>query len=100
MVWIATPGCNTPQQRATYNTIATVEQTASTSVDAYYTLVLQGKVSTNGVPTVAHAFNELQAAIALAAATAQNGTNALAPANIVMEASQLGTLINTIINNK
>jgi pectin methylesterase-like acyl-CoA thioesterase len=93
-------GCTTTQQTTAYNTIATVEQTATVAVDDYYTLVFQGKVSTNSVPQVSQAYNNLQAVAALAATATQSGTNALASANLVIEASQLGTLIQTIENNK
>ena len=93
-------GCTSTSQRTTYNTIATVEQTATVAVDDYYTLVLQSKLSTNGVPEVSKAFNDLQAAAVLATSVAQNGTNNLAPANLVLEASQLGTLITTLESNK
>jgi hypothetical protein len=93
-------GCTTVSQRATYNTIATVEQTATLAVDDYYGLVIKGTVSTNGVPSVSKAFNDLQAAGMLAAVTAQQGTNALAPASLVLEASQLGTLITTLETTK
>lgn len=99
-VVIATVGCSTAAKRTTYNTIATVEQTATVAVDSYYGLVLRGMLPTNSVPTVSKAFNDLQAAGLLAAITSQNGTNALAPASLVLEASQLGALIKTIESNK
>ena len=70
-----------------------MEQTATVAVDDYYTLVIQGKVSTNGVPTISKAYDSLQQAVQLAVTSTQAGTNALAPGNIVLEASQLGTLI-------
>lgn len=93
-------GCTTNSQRTAYNTIASVEQTATVAVDDYYTLVIQGKLSTNGIPTISKAYNDLQATISLAVLTTENGTNALAPGNIVLEASQLGTLITTIEGQK
>jgi hypothetical protein len=88
--------CSTSSQRTEYNTIATIEQTASTAIDGYYTLVIKGVISTNGVPTVSKAFNDLQASAALAATIASSGTNALAPSSLVLEASQLGSLISTL----
>jgi hypothetical protein len=93
---VAVAGCTTPQQTTAYTTIATVEQTATVAVDGYYALVLKGVVSTNNVPIVSKAFNDLQAAGMLAATTAQAGTNSLAPSNLVLEASQLGTLIQSL----
>jgi hypothetical protein len=89
-------GCTTSSQRTTYNTIFTVEQTASTAVDTYYSLVIKGTITTNNVPVVSKAFNDLQAAATLAATADQAGTNALAPASLILEASQLGSLITTL----
>jgi uncharacterized protein YcfL len=93
-------GCSTTQQRTTYNTIFTVEQTATTAVQIYYGLVLEGKVSTNGVPTISKAFNDFQSAASLATITAEQGTNALAPASLILEASSLGQLITNVETNK
>ncbi|MDE2101570.1 MAG: hypothetical protein KGL39_30270 [Patescibacteria group bacterium] len=89
-------GCNTPQQRIAYNTIFTVEQSASTAVDGYYSLVIRGTVSTNSVPEVSQKFNQLQAACTLAAATTESGTNAVAPAELTTELSDLLTFISTL----
>jgi len=97
---ISVVGCKTTSQRTAYNTIATIEQTATLAVDDYYTLVIQGKINANGVPIVSKAYNDLQAAGLLAATVAQNGTNALAPASLIIEASQLGALITTVENTK
>ena len=89
-------GCSTTAQRTAFNTIATVEQTATLGVDDYFTLVIQNKVPTNGVPAVSKAFNDLQAAGKLAASASEAGTNALAPGSLVIEAGNLGTLITTL----
>lgn len=93
-------GCSTTQQRTAYNTIFTVESTATTAVQTYYGLVLQGTVSTNGVPIVSKAFNDLQAAASLAEVTSEQGSNALASASLVLEASSLGALISNLETNK
>ena len=93
-------GCSlftgTTAQRTEYNTIFSVEQTASLTVDGYYALVIKGVVPTNDVPQVSHLFSDIQAAGTLAAAGSQNGTNALAPASLTAELSSLTTLITTI----
>ncbi len=93
-------GCTSTSQRTAYNTIASVEQIATVTVDDYYTLVLQGRLSTNGVPAVSKAFNSLQAAAALAATASKAGTNALASDSLILEASQLGVLINAVKTQK
>lgn len=85
-------GCVT--QRAVYNTIFSVEQTATLAVDDYFSLVVKGTISTNSVPVIAKSYNALQAAGKLAADAAEAGTNALAPASLVLEATDLGNLIN------
>lgn len=87
-------GCTTSQQRTGYNTIFSVEQTATTAVDGYYALVLKGVVTTNSVPMVSQKFNQLQAACTLAADTTQAGTNALASASLVQEETDLISLVN------
>jgi len=89
-------GCQSPPQVVAYNTINTVEQTATVAVNDYFQLAIKGTVSTNGIPTVAKAFNDLQTAGALAAAASQAGGNALASSNLVVEASSLGALITTL----
>jgi predicted neuraminidase len=89
-------GCTTAAQRTTYNTIATVEQTATAAVDGYFSLVIKGTVTTNAVPIVAKSFNDLQAAGKLAADASEAGTNALAPASLILEATDLGNLVQTI----
>ena len=93
---LAIVACNTTQQQTAYNTIYTIEQTATVGVNTYYALVIKGTVPTNGVPAVSKAFNDLQAACALAAAASQAGSNALATSNLVVEASSLGALIQAL----
>lgn len=92
--------CSTSSQKTAYNTIATVEQTATLGVDDYYKLVLAGTVTTNGVPAVSKAYNDLQAAAQLAASVAASGTNALATGSLVIEASNLGNLITALEASK
>ena len=93
-------GCTTSSQRTAYNSIYTVEQAASTAVDGYYTGVIKGLFPTNDVPTVATRFNQLQAACTLAAATTQAGTNAVAPATLTLELTDLVTFISTLETKK
>jgi len=89
-------GCSTASQRPAYNTIFSVEQTATLAVDDYFKLVIKGTLTTNGVPAVAKGFNDLQAAGRVAAAVSESGTNALAPASLIIEATALGSLIQNI----
>jgi hypothetical protein len=93
---VAIVACTTTQQVTAYNSINTVEQTATLAVSDYFKLAINGTVPTNGIPAVAKAFNDLQAACALAASASQAGGNALATSNLVVEASSLGALITTL----
>lgn len=93
-------GCTTASQRTEYNTLFSVEQTASVALDGYYTLVAKGMVPTNDVPTVSQKFNQIQAACALAAAASEAGTNAIAPANITAELVDLTAFIATLETKK
>jgi hypothetical protein len=96
IVAIALSSCTTTQQRTAYNTIFTVEQTATVAVDGYYTLVIKGTLNTNSVPIVSKSYNNIQAAGKTAADAAQAGTNALAPASLIIEVTDLGHLITTV----
>ena len=89
-------GCTTTSQRNVYNTIFSVEQTATLGVDDYFTLVIKGTVTTNGVPVVAKGFNDFQVAAKLATDADMAGTNGLAPASLIIEATDLGNLIMTV----
>lgn len=91
---LATTSCTTPAQRTAFNTIFSVEQTATLAVDDYFTLVIKGVLTTNSVPAVANSYNTLQVAGQLAASASQLGTNGLAPASLVLEAANLGAIID------
>ncbi len=87
--------CNTTQQRTAYNTIGSVEAIATAGVDGYYTATIKGLASTNGIPPISQAYNHLQLGLQTAAAVAQNGTNALAPGNLLMEGQSLLNLVTS-----
>lgn len=89
-------GCTTNQQTTALNTLSSLEQTTTTTYDGYLTLVIQGKVPTNDVPKVSHAYNDFQAGMVVAIVTLQGNTNALAPTNLVTESGAIIQLINTI----
>jgi hypothetical protein len=92
--------CSTSSQRTAYNSIFTVEQTASTAVDGYYALVIKGVVKTNDVPAVSLRFNQFQAAATIAATTSAAGTNAIAPASLSAELADLLAFISTLTATK
>ena len=82
-------GCTTSQQRTTYNTIAATEATATATVDGYFLAAAKGLAPTNGIPTVAKAYNEFQAVMQVSVLLAQNNSNALASSNLLQELSSV-----------
>jgi hypothetical protein len=88
-------GCTSTQQQIAFNSLSTVETTATSAYQGYLTLVVQGKVSTNNIPQVSAAYNVLQSSVLVATLAVQNNTNALAPANVITEAAALTSLITT-----
>jgi hypothetical protein len=96
LVILMTAGCSTPPERAAYHTIASIEATASAALDGYYLAVIRHQCRTNEVPEVSRRFNQLQAALRFAETAAKAGTNAIAPAALVVEAAQFTELISTL----
>lgn len=88
-------GCATTQQRTTYNTLYSVEQTAMTSYDAYLDLVVKGKVATNDVPRVSRAFDAFQAQMQFAVKQSQYNWTNIAPADVTSALSNLVWTIQT-----
>lgn len=93
-------GCTATQQTITIKTIGSLEAATDAAYKGYIALVLQGKLATNDVPKVAHAFNDFQAAALLATITAKNNTNALAPDALIEESGAVVNLITTIKGGK
>ena len=89
------PGCTTSSQTTAYQTLYGLESGATAAYSAYTGLVIKGSVATNDVPKVSKAFNDFQAAVLPALDAVQYSTNALAPANLIQESSDLINLINT-----
>jgi hypothetical protein len=89
-------GCGTPPQTVAFNTIGSVEATATTTYDDYVKLVIQGTVSTNSVPQVSKIFNQIQASGLVAEVASAAGTNALAPAELTEELATLVNLVSTL----
>lgn len=85
--------CTTSQQTTTYNALASLEATADTSYSNYVALVIKGTISTNSLPQVSKAYNDLHAGIIAAAAIDQSGTNVFAPPNLTVELTDLVNLI-------
>lgn len=95
-VGVIIEGCTTNQQTVAYNSLYSLEKTTQAAVDSYDTLVIQGKVPTNGVPAVSKAYNEFQASFILAVDAAQFNTNAVSPPALVVESQDVINLITTL----
>lgn len=93
-------GCTTSQQTTGFNTLQTTESIVDTGYSNYLHLVITGQLSTNSVPAVSKAYNDLHAVINTAAVVDEAGTNALLQANITTEAASFATLVATAIANK
>lgn len=87
-------GCSTTQQTVTYNTLYSVEHTTVAAYDGYVKAVITGQASTNGLPAVSKSFNAFQASFLVALDAAQFNTNALAPANLMVESADVINLIS------
>lgn len=89
-------GCASGPQRTAFNTIGAIDATATASINELFKEAINHEIPTNDVPEASLRYNQLHAALLIASVTAQNGTNALTPAALVQEASELGAFIITI----
>ena len=77
LVIVACSGASCPnQQKTTFNTIASLEQTVDAAYKSYLDLVIQGKISTNSVPSVGLKYNTFQSAIRMGIVMTTLSTNA------------------------
>lgn len=89
------PACH--GNRASYNTLAVVGNTATAAYSGYMDMVVKGQVATNPVPRVATTYNTFQGAYGLAVTAAQFNLTNLAPDNVL---NLLSNLLVTIDNAK
>jgi hypothetical protein len=89
-------GCTTSQQTTAFKTIASTDATVTTANDGYQSLVIKGVLPTNSLPQVSHIFNQIKADELIALDAVQFQSNALAPANLVIESQNFVKVINTI----
>lgn len=85
--------CNTTQQRIAANTLSATHDVVTAGVDSYYSATVTGLASTNGIPVVGAAYNKFQKVYVAAVVFARNNTNALAPDNVIQEASSVAAAI-------
>lgn len=86
-------GCTTNQQRIAANTLSATHDVVQNGEEAYFIATAKGQASTNGIPVVAGAYNKFQKVYIAAVDLAQNNTNALAPANVLQEATDFAAVV-------
>lgn len=79
-------GCATNK---TFQTLSATEQAVDIGYRAYMDLVIQGKLKTNNVPVIAHAYNDFQATMKAAVLLSQSNTNAPASQSVLDAASDI-----------
>lgn len=89
-------GCNTSQQKITYNTLFSVEKVTTGAFDGYVSEVVKGNITTNGLPIVANKFNQFQNSFLLILDAARYNTNAIAPQSLVVESQDIINLISNL----
>ena len=85
--------CNTTQQRIAANTLSATHDVVQTGVESYYFAAATGLAPTNGIAPVGAAYNKFQGVYVTAVIFARNNTNALAPANVIQEATSVAAVI-------
>jgi hypothetical protein len=92
---LVTPGCTAPQQRIAVNTLFSTHTAVDGAFSSYMSLVLAGKVATNGVPGAAAAYRAFQVEYNLAVQTVAGNTNAAAPVSVTTAAAKVLTATAT-----
>lgn len=85
--------CNTSQQRIAANTLSGTHDVVEAGVDNYYDAAAKGLAPTNGIAPVGAAYDKFQKVYVAAVVFARNNTNALAPDNVIQEASSVAAAI-------
>jgi hypothetical protein len=85
--------CNTTQQRIAANTLSATHDVVAAGVDSYYDATVTGLASKNGIAPVGAAYDKFQKVYVSAVIFARNNTNALAPDNVIQEASSVAAAI-------
>lgn len=97
---IALTGCKSPPDRIAYDTIGGIDATATKAYDGISDEAIQGKVSSNDLHTASVVYDNLHKSLYLAAITASEGTNAIAPANLLSNSLAFAQLVLTIEQKK
>lgn len=69
-------------QRATYNTLYSLEHSTTAAYDTYIYGVVRGQWTTNGVPQVSRDYDRFQIGMRAAVEVAQFDYQAIAPSNV------------------
>lgn len=100
MACVAFVGCQSPTDRIAYNTIGGIDVTATKAYDGLSDEAIQGKVSSNDLHTASVVYDNLHKSLYLAAITASEGTNSIAPANLLSNSLAFAQLVLTIEQKK
>lgn len=100
IVLITGCGLLSHNQRTIYNTLGSVEQTATATVKGYYTACIKSYADTNGIPQVASSYTKFQSVMQNAVLLAQNNTNALATDNVLQELASVTSTVATFSTKK
>ncbi len=93
LVAIALTACQTGKESAAFKTISAIQTGSTTTLNAFYALVIKGTIPTNGVPAVSGAYNHLQGSITEAVIASSGNTNAPAPVSLVAESALFGLTV-------
>ena len=85
-------GCASANLNA-FKTLGSTEVAVTAAYSGYVDLVIQGKVPTNGIPNVSHAFNAFQSGMSAAVIAAQFNTNSIATADVAALAQNVNDAI-------
>lgn len=91
---VLTPSCATSQERVTYNTLYSLEKTATAAYDTYLELLIEDKVDKSKAREVSRVYNQFQVGMQAAVDVARYDWNSVAPDSLAVLLNQLLDAIN------
>lgn len=89
-------GCKSPPDRIAYNTIGSLDTVAKTTYSGYLSSVLHGLARTNEVPEISLRYNQVEGGLLLTATISSEGTNSIAPQDLVSNVVSFVTYVGTL----
>ena len=94
-------GCATKSPQVTaYQTIGSIDATATTIMDQLDAAAIRGQIPTNDIPKASQAYNDLHQALLFASIASEQGTNAVAPSNLATNLFNLTQIVAGIMAQK